>query len=196
MEFGARFELLEQLQVLVHLAACTEHFAPCDWALRAGLADMPNCLRCGSSQEETDLHAFYNYEGVRPFRDTSGNPKQLVLLDVGYVVDNLDPPYRGEKRVIFLAILAVARMVIWTARKKGLYDCANFSHHDLILFFRHQLRGKIRCDRKRLDRITFDKRWVYAASLVVQKGATLESSFLPLPVHGDDGLGPSGPRPR
>ena len=74
-----------------------------------------------------------------------------------------------------------------------MYDGVNFSHRDLILFFRHQLRVKIRCDGKRLDRITFDKRWVYAASLVVPKGATLDSSFPSFPMHGDDGLHPSGP---
>ena len=72
--------------------------------------------------------------------------------------------FHGEKRVVFLAILAVARMVIWTTRNKGLYDDASFSHRDLVLSFRHQLRVKIRCDRKRLDRITFSKRWVTAAS--------------------------------
>ena len=123
--------------------------------------------------------------------------KQFVPLDVGYVVDNVDPPYRGEKRVVFLVIQALARwMVIWTMRKKGLYDGANVFHRDLILFFRHQLRVKIRCDWKRLDCITFDKRWVYAASLVVRKWATLESSFPFLSAHGDDGPGPSGPHPR
>ena len=57
------------------------------------------------------------------------------------------------------------------------------------------VRVKIRGDRKRLNRITFDKEWVYAASLVVRKGTTLESSFPPLPVHGDHGQGPSGPHP-
>ena len=107
-----------------------------------------------------------------------------MLLDVGYVIDIVLPPFQGEKRVVFLAILAVARMVIWTTRNKGLYDDATFSHRDLVLYFRHQLRVKIRCDRKRLDRITFNKRWVNAASLVVRKGAMLESSFPPLPAHG------------
>ena len=43
-------------------------------------------------------------------------PKQLVLLDVGYVIDNVVPPYKGEKSVVFLAILAVARMVIWVTQ--------------------------------------------------------------------------------
>ena len=166
---------------------------------KAGLADMPDCTRCASGLEETAEHAFYYCERVRPFWDHVGKwtariePKQLVLLDVGYVVDNILPPYRrkkGEKRVVFLAILAVARMVIWTTRNKGLYDDANFSHRDLVLYFRHQLRVKTRCDRKRLDRITFSKRWVHAASLVVRKGATLESSFPPLPAHGVYGTGP------
>ena len=29
------------------------------------------------------------------------------------LVDNVSPPFQGEKRVVFLVILAVARMVIW-----------------------------------------------------------------------------------
>ena len=56
-----------------------------------------------------------------------------MLLDVGYVVNNVLPPFQGEKRKVFLAILAVARMVIWTTRKKGLYDDANFSHPDVTI---------------------------------------------------------------
>ena len=40
---------------------------------------------------------------------------------------------------MFLEILAAARMVIWTTQKKGLYDDANFSYRDLVLYFRHQL---------------------------------------------------------
>ena len=143
---------------------------------KAGLADMPDCARCASGLEETAEHAFYYCQRVRPFwvhvEDWTARiePKQLVLLDVGYVVDNVLPSFQGEKRVVFLAILAVARMVIWSTRNKGLYDDVNFSHRELVLYFRHQLRVKIRCDRKRLDRITFSKRWVNAASLVVRRG--------------------------
>ena len=122
-------------------------------------------------------------------------PTGIVLLDISYAVDNVLPPFQGGKRVVCLAILAVARMVIWTTRKKELYDNANFSHCDLILFFRHQLRVKIRCNRKRSDSITFDKRWVNAASLVVRKGAMLETFFPPLPAYDVYSPGPSGPRP-
>ena len=67
-----------------------------------------------------------------------------MLLDVGFVVDNVLPPFQGEKRMVFLAILAVARMVIWTTRYKGLYDDANFSHRDLVLYFQHQGQNQMR----------------------------------------------------
>ena len=172
-----------------------------DWAYRACISVKPDCPRCGSGLEETAWHAFYYCERVRSFwSHVAGwiariSPKHLVLLHIGYVVDNDDPPYQGEKRRVFLAILAVARMVIWETWNKGLYEGANFSHRDLILFFRHQLRDKIGYDRKCLDRITFNKRRVYAASLVARKGTMLESCFSPIPVHGDDGPGPSGPHP-
>ena len=99
---------------------------------------MPDYARCGSGLEETAEHAFYNCERVSPFWDHVGEwttriePKQLVLHDVDYVVDNVLPPFQGVKCELFLAILAVARMVIWTTRKKGLYDDANFSRRDLV----------------------------------------------------------------
>ena len=73
-------------------------------------------------------------------------------------MDNVLPPFQGEK-LVFFAILAVARMAIWMTRK-GFYDDAKFSHRDLVLYFRHQLKVKIRSNRKRLDRITFDKRCI------------------------------------
>ena len=196
LELGTRIELLEQLWVLAHLVTYSECVTPCRLNYKVGLADMLDCARCSSGLEETAEHAFYYCEWVRPFWDHIGEwtaciePKQLVLLNVGYVVDNVLPPFQGEKRVVFLAILAVARMVIWTTWNKGLYDNANFSHRDLVLYFWHQLRVKIRCDRKRLDRITFSKRWVNAASLVVRKGAILELSFPPLLAHGVYGMGP------
>ena len=70
-----------------------------DWAYRACLADMPDCARCASGLEETALHAFYYCERVRPFWihveewTARISPRELVPLDVGYVVDNISPPF-------------------------------------------------------------------------------------------------------
>ena len=61
------------------------------------------------------------------------------------------------------------RIVILMKRKKRLYDDTNFYHRDLILIFKQQHRVKIWCDRKCLDAITFDRRWVQAANMVVRK---------------------------
>ena len=76
-----------------------------DLAFKLGLADMPDFLRRSSGLEETALHAFYYWEQVRPFWSHVSewtaciDPKQHVLLDVGYVEDNVDPLYRDEMRV-------------------------------------------------------------------------------------------------
>ena len=68
---------------------------------------MPDCARCGSGLEETAEHAFYFCKRVHPFWDHVGEwttriePKLLVLLDVGYVMDNVLPPFQGDKRGIY-----------------------------------------------------------------------------------------------
>ena len=83
---------------------------------------MPDCPRCDSNLEETAEHVFYNCERVRLSWGHVGEwtvriePKQLLLLDVGYVVDNVLLLFQGKKRVVFLVILAVARMIIWTTQ--------------------------------------------------------------------------------
>ena len=67
---------------------------------KAGLADMPDCPRCGYGLEETAEHAFYYASSfVRSFWNQVGDwtahiePKQLVLLDVGYDIDNVLPQF-------------------------------------------------------------------------------------------------------
>ena len=78
------------------------------------MAKMPDCARCGSGLKETTEHAFNYCDRIRPFWDHVGEwtahiePKELVLIDVGYVVDKVLPSFQGEKRVMFLAILTVA----------------------------------------------------------------------------------------
>ena len=134
------------------------------------MVDMPFCELCGSDKEETAEHAFFYCPKVRPLWSYVNEvtarivPDRLVQLDVAYVVDSVSPPYSGEKRKVFFAELAVARMVIFSCR-------------DLISYFKHQLRVKIRCDKKKLPFMTFCERWVSAASLCARVGAGFESTF-------------------
>ena len=71
-----------------------------------GLADIHDRPHYSSGLEEMGIHTYY-YEQVCPFWShirelTAGiKPQQLVLLDVGFIIDNNDPPYQGEKTVVF-----------------------------------------------------------------------------------------------
>ena len=63
------------------------------------------------------------------FGVTSGSGRPASIPNSScwcYIMDNADPPYRGEKHLVFLGILAEATMGIWTTRQKRLYDNVNF----------------------------------------------------------------------
>ena len=162
------------------------------------LADMPDSAHCDSDLKETAEHTLYYSELVRPFWDHVGEwmvhvgPKQLVVLDVGHVMDNVPLLFLDEKRVVFLATLTVARMVIWTTRKKGL-------HNFLIVILFCTLGISLGSKSDAIENAWIAKHstkagWMQRAC-VVREGAMLESSFPPLPAHGVNGTGPSGPHP-
>ena len=67
-----------------------------DLNYKGGLVDMPGFPRCSSGLEETAVF------GVMWM--ARNEPKQIVQLDVGYVVDNVLPRFQGEKRLVFLTI--------------------------------------------------------------------------------------------
>ena len=99
---------------------------------KASLADMPDYPRCDSGLEEMTKYAFCYSERVLPLWDHVGErmtriePRQLMLRNIGFVVDNVLPPFHGEKRVVFLAILAVARRDCMTMQSFliVLWDCS------------------------------------------------------------------------
>ena len=194
LELGAKFGLFEQFRVLAHLVACTERIAPSQlelqsrpgrhawlrsllqWLGRNGWARLL-LQRVGSRRRVDGSHWTQIARAARRwlrrgqrFASVSGWEACGVSHDPSCNQNgDLDDAKEG---------------IVWRCK---------LSYCDFILFFRHQLRDKIRCDRKRLDHITFNKRWVNAASLVVRKEAMLESSFPPLPVHDVYSPGPSTP---
>ena len=148
-----------------------------------GLANSPNCHRCDLDSEETASHAFYHCPQVSPFWEFVGEltarivPDKIVPMVPAFVLSNVSPPFSGVKRMVFFSLLAVARMVVWTTRKEGILRGEGYSYQDLILFFKHQLRVKIRTDQKRLHSTDFSERWVKVASLVFLRGASLDFLF-------------------
>ena len=63
-------------------------------------------------------------------------------------------------------------VVIWTTRKKELYEDESFSSQTLVSFFKHQIKVKIWSERKRLSSLEFGKRWVTVAHLCREVGAS------------------------
>ena len=66
--------------------------------IRVGLADMPDGALCCSGSEETPELAFWDH--VREWTARI-EPKKLVLLDIGYVVDIVLPPFKGDREWYF-----------------------------------------------------------------------------------------------
>ena len=131
LELGAKIEHLEQ-RVLAHLATCSECVTPSRLELQSG----------------PSRHA--RLSSLRHWFRRNGWARLLLLRARSSVLESrrgVDGSHwtqatratrrwlrRRQSCVVFLAILAVARMVIWTTRKMGLYDDANFSH-DLVFVF-------------------------------------------------------------
>ena len=71
-------------------------------------------------------------ENGRPALITKFSAAQHCLRQSQSYVE-VDPTWKGGKRLMFFTILPVAEIVIWETEKKGFYDGANFSLHHLIL---------------------------------------------------------------
>lgn len=96
----------------------------------------------------------------------------LVSLDLAYACDNLLPPvFWGETYGVF-SVANCGSMV------EGILRYELYSHRNLIEFFGHQFKMKIRCDRKRLVSRDFSERWVRIKSLVRVNEANLDFLFL------------------
>lgn len=76
--------------------------------------------------------------------------KHPLFLDAIYVSEKIDLLQSWENRMVFLAILAVARMVSWITCLKKVYKGTSVPCRDLIVYFKHLLKMKIRCYWKRL----------------------------------------------
>lgn len=80
---------------------------------RMGVAEEPKSGRCSDSLKAAE-HAFYHcplWEHVGGLV-TRIETENLLYLDVSYVCDNVSLSWDGLKRMVFLTLLAVTRMVV------------------------------------------------------------------------------------
>ena len=138
----------------------------------------PECGRCGDL-EETISHTFFHCPVVRPLckllegymvRILNG---KFFVLEASSVCSNVVPKLNRPEHYVFLCLLGVMRVVIWTTRKKELFEDESFSSQTLVAFFKHQIKVKIRSERKRLSSLEFGERWVTVARLCRVVGANL-----------------------
>ena len=145
-------------------------------------AILPECGRCGDL-EETIGHAFFHCPVVRPLckllegymvRILNG---KFFVLEASSVCSNVVLKLNRQEHYVFLCSLSVMLVVIWTMRKKELYEDESFSSQTLVAFFKHQIKVKIWSERKRLSSPEFGKRWVTVARLCRVVGAGLIFSW-------------------
>ena len=137
----------------------------------------PECGRCGDLEESVD-HAFH-WPVVRLLckllegymvRILNG---KFFVLEASSVCSNVIPRLNRQEHYVFLCLLGIMHVVIWTTRKEELYEDESFSSRTLVSFFKHQIKVKIRSERKRLSSLEFGKRWVTVARLCRVVGASL-----------------------
>ena len=63
---------------------------------------MPDCPRCSSGLEETAEQRLLLLRASPGSGRLASNPKSLCCSTLVNVVDNVLPPFHGEKRVVFL----------------------------------------------------------------------------------------------
>ena len=141
-------------------------------------AILSECSGCGDLEESID-HAFFHCLIVQPVckllkgymvRILNG---KFFILEASSVCSNVVLRLNRQEHYVFLCLLGNMRVVIWTMRKKELYEDESFSPQILVFFLKHQIKVKIRSERKRLSLLEFGKRSVTVVRLCHVVGASL-----------------------
>ena len=170
MELVIMMELFSQLEIIIYLVSCLEHIVP----RRFNLLSMHfRLLRLCSM-----LQRFRRNRWAHLPSCSYGHACFGTMLEIWRVASDASSSYSYMYHTLSTAL--TLREQGWD---KGFFDdCNRGSNGDLddaaegivwrsktmISFFKHQFRVKFRYDRKCLDRITFNKRWMEGASLVVR----------------------------
>ena len=144
--------------------------------LPRNLSISPECARYGALEESTE-HAFFHCPVVGPLcKFLDGFMVRILgekffVLEASSVCSNVVPKLNRQEHYVFLCLLGIMHVVIWTTRQQELRDGKYFSSQTLVSFYKHQMKVKIRSERRRLSSLEFGKRWVTVARLCRMVGA-------------------------
>lgn len=95
-------------------------------------------LLCNRDLEEVSEHIFFNCLLVRLFWDHVRELmacigfEHLVFIDLVYICDSVSRPWSRVKQLVFLMLLAMARMVLLVVQMRGVLRDECYSHQHLI----------------------------------------------------------------
>ena len=144
----------------------------------AWLSISPVCIRCGDMKESIE-YAFFHCPVVRLLckllegymvRTLNG---RFFVLEASSVCSNVVPSLNRSEQYVFLCLLGVLRVGIWTTQLSEFREGESFSSRTLVSFYKHQIKVKIRSERKRLSSQGFGERWVTVACMFRVIGASL-----------------------
>ena len=142
----------------------------------------PECSQCGDLEESIN-HTFFHCPVMQPLckllegymvRILNG---RFFVLEASSVCSNVVLRLNRQEHYVVLCLLGIMCVMIWMTRKKELYKDESFSSQTLVSFFKHQIKVKIRSERKTLSSLQFGKRWVTIARLCCVVGASLIFNF-------------------
>lgn len=176
LTLGARVEMSQQRRGITHLAGVARGSLGRQKALRSGFGDfsrMCSLWWLGGVNWTClpPLQPLYRLIEGYMVHVLDG---KFFVLEASSVCSNVVPSMSRDQHYVLLCLLGIMRMVVWTTRQKEFHAGEKFSSLQLVSFFRHQLKVKIRAERARLSSWNFGKRWVKISRLVRVRGADLE----------------------
>ena len=145
----------------------------------ADLANSRGCVRCGGGIESM-AHAFFHCPAVQPLcKLLEGFMVRMLrggffVLEASSVCSNVVPSLDRKIHYVFLCLLGIMRVVIWTTRNMVVHEGESFSSWALVAFYKHQIKVKIKSERKRLSSVVFGERWLQTSRMCRVKGTDLE----------------------
>ena len=98
--------------------------------------------------------------------------KFFVLQDIS-VCSSVLPKLNRQDHCVFLCLLGIMRVIVWTMRMKEFHEEDSLSPQTLVAYYKRQIKDKIWSEWKWLSLLELGARWLTVARLCCVIGASL-----------------------